>query len=176
MRTVTPSAAFTDRLLDIRSSSALTSLWTSPGRIRAPGIALADARQLFADEHVYEAPPAEDGLHHHAAGAVVGHVADDRGPGAEGVRLERRQGGLGLLAGHDADDLALVGEVERVEAQNLAEALDLAPYGRAVFVYLDPDLRRLGDLVQDGGEPAARRVAQEARGGDGREQRVDEFV
>ena len=93
--------------------------------------ALTDARQLFSHEHVHDAAAAEDGLHDDAAGAVVGDFADDRGPAAQGMRLQGRQRRVGLGRGDDADDLSLVSEIQRVEAQDLAEAPDLGADRRA---------------------------------------------
>ena len=78
------------------------------------------------------------------------------------MRLECRECSLGIFRRNDADELAFVREVERIQTEDLAEAFDLAANRRAVFVDLDADLRRFGDFVQDCGEPAARGIAQEA--------------
>jgi hypothetical protein len=65
--------------------------------------------------------------------------------------LERRERSLGIFPRNDADDLALVREIERIETENLAEAFYFAANRRAVFVDLDAHLRRFGDFVQDRG-------------------------
>ena len=99
--------------------------------------------------------------------------SDDRGACAQRMRAHRRQRRLGLLGRHDRDDLALVGEIERIEPEDLAERL--APRSRsgvAASSISMRDLRGLGDLVEHRGHAAARRVAQEARAGRGRQQRL----
>ena len=55
----------------------------------------------------------------------------------ERMGAQRRERGVRLVRRHDHDDLALVGEIERVEAENLAECLDLFADRRRALVDLD---------------------------------------
>src|SRR5438309_10151690 len=144
----------------------MDSFGQSDSFIRRSG-GLTNPRQLFAYEHVDDAAPAENSLHHDTAGAVVGHVADPRGSFAKRMRLERRQCSSSIFRWYDADDLALVGKIEGIQTQNLAEAFDLAAERRVVFIDLDAYLRRIGDFVQDSSESSAGGIPQEAGTGNG---------
>ena len=65
------------------------------------------------------------------------------GAGAERMRAHRGERALGLRRGHDRDEPALVGEIQRIEAEDLAEALDLfARSARAASSISMPHLRR----------------------------------
>src|SRR6185369_4753098 len=118
----------------------------------------------------------ENSLHHDATGAVIIHLTDLRTIFAERMRLERRECGFSIFRRNDADDLALVREIEWIETENLAEAFDLAANRRPVFVNLDADLRCLGDFVQDSRESSASGIAQEACTRNRRQQRIDQTV
>ena len=78
-----------------------------------------------------------------------------------------RQCRIGLLRRHCAYELALVGEIERIQSQDLAEPAHFAAKRRAVFVDFDADPRRFRKLVQHGGDAAARGVAHAAEPGAG---------
>ena len=104
------------------------------------------------------------------------NAADDRSAAPKRMRAHGGERGLRLVGRRDGDDLALVGEIERVEPQNLAERLDLFADRRRLFVDLDRHLRGLGDLVQRRRQPAAGRVAQEAHAGRSGDQRRDQSV
>ena len=79
--------------------------------------ALADAGELFADEHVEDAGAAEGGAQEHfraAVGLHLPHMPDDGGIGAVAVRAHGGKRGIGLVGCHDAHHLALVGDLEHV--------------------------------------------------------------
>ena len=88
-------------------------------------------------------------------------MADDCAVLAE--RMRRDGGARRLRDGgrHDGDDLAFVGEIERIEAEDFAKSLHLVAHGCPVLLDLDADAGGLGDLVEHRREPAARRVAHE---------------
>src|SRR5215813_6521222 len=156
MRIVTPSAALIASLLDIRSPSSMIH-----GRGR-PCHLLTNTRQLFAYEHVDDAASTENGLHHYTSGTVVSHFADPRRSFAKRMRLERRQCRVSIFRWHDTDDLPFVRKIQRIKAQNLAEAFDLTADRRAVFINLDTHLRSFGNFVQDSGKSSTRRIPQKA--------------
>src|SRR5262245_20357983 len=120
MRIVTPSAGLTFGLLDISFFSVAYAsdrpLPLGEGR-NAPG-ALANPWQLLAHQHVNDAAPPDNGLHHHTSGAVVGHLANPRRSTAQRMGLERRQRSFSIFSRHDADDLALVRKIKRIKTQN----------------------------------------------------------
>src|SRR5947208_16397431 len=65
---------------------------------------LTNPRQLFADEHVDDAAPAEDGLHYDTAGAVIGRLTNPRSSFAKRMRLERCQCSVSIFRRPDADN------------------------------------------------------------------------
>ena len=71
---------------------------------------------------------------------------------------------LRLLRRNDGDDFAFIGEIERIEPEDLAKAPHLVANGGRSLVDLDRDLRRFGDLVEHGRDAAAGRIAKKARG------------
>ena len=94
-----------------------------------------------------------------------GSSADDRPDPpralAAGLRADGGERLVHALAGHDREEAALAGDVERVEAQQLARALHLRAHRDLRLLEPDPDVRGDGDLAQGGGEPAARGVAED---------------
>jgi hypothetical protein len=54
-----------------------------------------------------------------------GDLGDDRRLAADGVGAERGEGGVGRVGGDDRDQLALVGDVDRVDPEDLAGTRDL---------------------------------------------------
>jgi len=91
------------------------------------------------------------------------------------VTTERRKGFVGSLRRDEGEELPLVRDVERVEAEDLAGAAHRLVHRDVPLDETDPDLRPDGDLVQRRRHAAARRVAENvdrfARDG---EKRLDE--
>jgi hypothetical protein len=87
----------------------------------------ADAWQRVADEHVDHAVAAEGRAAQHPALGLVPDLADDRRVGSSGMRTQRLERHVGVLGCDERDQLALVGDVQRVDAQDLAGADDLGP-------------------------------------------------
>ena len=81
-----------------------------------------------------------------------------------------------LVLRHHAGNFAFIGKVERIETQDLTKGFDfLTQRGRGLRNF-DADARRSGRLVENRGEPASGRVANEAGSGSSREQFSNEFV
>src|SRR3989338_734299 len=133
---------------------------------------LANARQLVAAQHIHKAAGAEPRAQNHFARPAVGHRADELGAGAQRVGAQGRQERLGDVGGDDGDELAFVGDVERVQAQELAGAMDFFAHRDGGLLDADADAGLCGDFVQGGGQAAAGRVAPAANraadGGEGR--------
>ena len=90
-------------------------------------IPLADPRQRVADEHVYHAGAAELGVHDDHARRLLAHLADDLGLLATLGIPESLEGGVRGFGGYDGEELAFVGDVERVYAQDLARPVARRP-------------------------------------------------
>ncbi len=86
--------------------------------------------------------------------------ADARGLRALRVAPHRGEHGGGGLGRDRGDELAFVGHVQRVQAEQFAGRLDLRQHGDRGLVEIDADARLLRDLVERGCQAAARRVAQ----------------
>ena len=84
--------------------------------------------------------------------------------------------GVDLVGRHDRDDLALVGDVQRVDAEQVAGAVDRRVDRQRRLVEHDGEAGVAGQLVADRADAAAGRVAQPAGAGRGGEQRLDEPV
>ena len=137
----------------------------------------ADAGQLLAGQPVDDAAAAEARLHLHEVVRVVDHLADDRGVASERMRAHRREQALGVGGATDRDELALVGDVERIEPEELAGRARPARFtGMSLLVDHHAAARLPRDLVQRRREPAARRVAQAVDAGHRRQHRGHEAV
>src|SRR5271166_6489313 len=97
----------------------------------------ADSRQLIAGEHVDDALAAERCLHRYHAGRFARDLADDGCIAAGGLGPHRRQHPVRIGGRHDRDELSLVGEVERVEPEDLADATHRLLDRQVAFA--DPD-------------------------------------
>ena len=71
-------------------------------------------------EPVHHAVSAEPGLHLDESVGVGDDLADDRGVAAERVGAHRGEKAPGIALFADGDELAFVGDVERIEAEKLA--------------------------------------------------------
>jgi len=87
--------------------------------------ASADPGQGIADEHVNDPTTTERGPQDDDPGRVSHHLADERRLPPERVGPQHGYGGLGLFLRDHGDELALVGHVERVDAEQVAGAEDL---------------------------------------------------
>jgi len=71
---------------------------------------------------------------------------------------------VGHLGRADGDELAFVGHVQRVQAQQFAGGFHLWQHRNGRFLNHHADLRLRGDLVERGRQPAARGVTQHVQG------------
>src|SRR5919197_5520642 len=94
--------------------------WRRRSRARAS----ADPRQGIADEHVHDPPAAERCLDEHHPRRLRLHLADLGRLCATRSRAERREPLVGGLGGDEGDERALVRDVHRVDAEDLAGARD----------------------------------------------------
>src|SRR5688572_2106924 len=125
--------------------SAPWSLWRSSG---SPGDALTDPRELLALQHVDDSAPADGRFQHNKARAVLHHLAYHAGLSAFTMPLHRRHDPLGVGSRDDRQQLALIGDVQRVQAKQLAHAAHGLADGDRGFVEHDTDARLLRELVQ----------------------------
>jgi hypothetical protein len=87
---------------------------------------------------------------------------------AQRVRAHGGQQLVGYLGGANGDELALVGHVQRVQAQQFAGGLHLGQHRNVRLLNHHAHLRLARDFVERGGQSAARGVAQHMQGGWGR--------
>ena len=95
------------------------------------GKASANTRQLLSTEPVHHAPPAKAGIHLHKAMAVLRDGADALCALPQRVGAHGGQQGIGYLRRADSYQLAFVGHVQRVQAQQFAGGLHLGNTGMA---------------------------------------------
>ncbi|HZC28444.1 MAG TPA: hypothetical protein VE269_01800, partial [Gaiellaceae bacterium] len=99
--------------------------------------ASADPRQRVADELVHHPPSAERGLHEHHPGRLRADLADLGGLLAAGQGAHRLERSVGVVGGDERDQLALVGDVHRIDAQQLGGEEFLTPFRQAARDELD---------------------------------------
>ena len=87
--------------------------------------------------------PPRRGVEEHEASRLRLHRADDRGLGAERVRAQERERLVGGLRRDDGDQLALVRDVERVDAEDLAGSDDGRAQRQRALLERDADARLL---------------------------------
>src|SRR4051794_17058663 len=80
--------------------------------------ALANPRQLLADQHVDDAATAKHGAHGDAPGFTLMDSPDNAGAFAKPMRPHRRERRTGLFGGNDRDDLAFVRKIKRIEPED----------------------------------------------------------
>src|SRR5688572_26755270 len=106
-------------------------------------------RQRVADKHVYHAGAAEAGVHEDHPLRLLAHLADYRGLFAAFDPAQRLEGAVGGFGGDDGEQLALVGDVERVYSQDLARPVYDFPNRDVSLPQSDPVPGIAGELVQD---------------------------
>ena len=79
--------------------------------------ASANPRQLITDQHVDDPLTAKSGMQHHHTTRFGRDLADDRGMPTGWMCAHGRQQRPGMLARHHGHELALIGEIEGVEAR-----------------------------------------------------------
>src|SRR3712207_4568916 len=153
------TACTTPVLSRARSSSHITRNFTAP-ILPEPS---TDPRQWVTDQHVYHAGAAELGVHYDHPCGLLADLTDDLGLLAALDATQRLQGGLCGFGSDDGEQLAFVGDVERVYTQDLACPVHDVPDRKPLLPERDPISRVAGELVQDRPYPAARGVAHEAQ-------------
>ena len=69
------------------------------------------------------------------------------------------QDGMRVLRGDYGEQLAFIGDVERIKPQKLAGSLDSRFDGKGGFIQGDPNLGLFGDLVQGRSDSSPRWIA-----------------
>src|SRR3974377_1077889 len=105
----------------MRCVSALKLVASSKTRIKAS----ADTRQLLARQPVDNAFAADSRDHAHESRRVGSDFADQCGVAAKRMRPEDLQQTVGIGRWRDSDKLAFVGDVQSVEAEQLAGSENL---------------------------------------------------
>jgi hypothetical protein len=117
-----------------------------------------DARQLLAAEPVHHAAAAKARVHLHEA-VGISMTVPMRAPPAQRVRAHGGQQGSAASRAN-GHQLALVGHVQRVQAQQFAGGGHLGLHGNVGLAQQHAHLRLARDFVERGGQAAARGVAQ----------------
>lgn len=101
------------------------------------GVSLSSTypRQLLPEQHIHDPLAAEAGLQQHPAGGRLDHLPDTGTVHARRVAAHDGQQLVHPVFRHHRDQLALIGQVERVQAEDLAQA---APARRKYFVPILP--------------------------------------
>ncbi|VTR69480.1 hypothetical protein DESC_740219 [Desulfosarcina cetonica] len=116
---------------------------------------------MLPGEHIHDPLTANTGFHENTAGMIIDHLADDTGRPAIGRLPYHRQQPLGLIGRHEGQQLALVGHIKRIEAEQFANPGHRRFDWQATFMDADADSRFLGNFVKRGAHPAPRGVAQD---------------
>ena len=91
------------------------------------------------------------------------------------MAAQRLEGGVGLLGGNDRQELAFVGDVQRIDSEQVAGPGDRGIDGQGGLVQDHGEAGVVGELVADRPDAAPGRVPQPASRRGGREQRLDEL-
>ncbi len=114
---------------------------------------------MFADQHVDDAGAAQQGAHDDPTGMGGDDLAEASGVPALGQGAHRGQDGVGDIGRDDGDETSFVGDMQRVQAEQVACGGDHGRDGYGVLRDLDSDPGRRGDLVQRRCHAAAGGVA-----------------
>ena len=166
--------AFIEALLRDRAGLELTR-WLVEARVEARMLATRSDADAYIARLRSESGAAELAALIEAV-RVGDHGADDGRVLPERVGAHGGEQGLGVPRRADGEELALVGDVERVDAEQLAGGGDLAAHGDGRFLQAHAGAALVGDLVERGGEAAARGIAEDVEVGDLRDHVGDEAV
>src|SRR5664280_2232191 len=151
-----------------RSASSTWMRWVSALKLVASNrmriVPSADAWQLLAGEPVDHALTADPGRHAHEARRVGDHFADHRGIATERMAAKDAEQTRGVFGRRDRDQLALVGDVQGVETEQLARPENFRPYWNRGFVEPHPHRRLIADFIERCRKAAAGRIPQYADG------------
>ncbi len=92
----------------------------------------------------------------------LSYLPDNRRAIAARRRPQRSQRVLGRVCGDDGHELPFVGDVQDVEAQELAGAAHRVAHGDTILEQDDAHVCVTGELVERGGHAASRRIAHPA--------------
>ena len=120
----------------------------------------ADPWQGVPHQLVHNPAPAEGGRHHHHPGRLRADLADLLRPLATGDATQRRERRVGVLGRDERDQPAFVGDVHRIDPEQLGGGGDDRRDRHARLVDQDRDARCPGKLVEHRGDAAPGRVAQ----------------
>ena len=82
-----------------------------------------------------------------------------------GCGTHRREHGVGVLRRNDGDQLALIRQIQRIEAEDLARAAHWIAYRYGALADMDANAGGVGEFVQYGRNTTTRCVAQASYGG-----------
>lgn len=101
---------------------------------------------------------------------------DHRRPRAERVAAHCGQHPIGVVGGHEGQQLAFVRHLQGVQAEEAARVANLGRDREGAFVQRHPDVRGLRDLVERRGHPAPGGITQDVQVGAGVDHRGDQPV
>ena len=137
---------------------------------------LTDAGQLVLSQHVHDAFGAESGAQGDHSRVFVGDGPDEAGVRSERMAAHGGEGCVGLGFGDESDHFALVGDVEGVEAEELAGSADGAGDGDGALMDFHANLGGAGHLIECGAKATASEVAHGVEAGCRCEEGGAEFV
>lgn len=94
---------------------------------------LANSRQGVADEHIYDSTATVKGCHENRAGGLFTNFADDLRFTSAGRETQGVDGGVGIIGRDDGEELAFIGDVQGIEAEQLAGATDSIAHRDLIF-------------------------------------------
>src|SRR5215475_6735768 len=97
-------------------------------------ISLTDTGKLLADEQIDYSTAAEASVEHDDAGRRFQDLSDDRGFKPRGMAAHRFDQPIRRFGRNDRDQFAFVGEIKRIQSQNLAGASHRLAYRQRRFV------------------------------------------
>lgn len=102
----------------------------------------ADTRQLLTEREVDDAPCTERRANDDDLPMILQDGSDHRCFAPEFVGAHRREHCVGMFRGDDRNELVLVGDAQRIEAEERSGGSDVVGYGYTSFVDLDADASR----------------------------------
>ena len=127
----------------------------------------AERWQLLSEKPIDNTPTTEPRPHLNEA-MIVGHdLADDRRLAAKRVVTHRRQYTVGRMRRNNGDELALIGNVKRIQPEQLASRSYSRFHRQRLLLEKKTNLRSLRQLVERCREPTSGRIAHDAQVGAG---------